>query len=75
MRPFKPGQIVKFHTPYPEEDPDQLYVVSEIFFDVDQPRAHIKAIITGLPFPPTNVVLVEDLIIAEPVQASALIEK
>lgn len=32
MRPSKPGQIVKYHTPFLDEDSDQLDVVNEIFF-------------------------------------------
>ena len=61
MMPQKEGQIVRFHNSYPDEDPNQLYVIKEIHFDVDKPRAHIKALGTGLSFPPTSVVLVDDL--------------
>ena len=42
MVPNKIGQIVKYHTPFPSEDPNQLYVVLEIFLDVERPRALIK---------------------------------
>ena len=30
MRPNKTGQVAKFHTPLPGENPNQLYVVLEI---------------------------------------------
>jgi hypothetical protein len=65
MRPNKIGQVAKFHTPLPSENPDQLYVILEIHFDVERPRAQIKALNTGLSFPPVNTVLVEDLMLVE----------
>jgi len=51
MRPNKNGQVAKFHTPLPDENPDQLYVVLEIKEDDERPRADIKALNTGLSFP------------------------
>ena len=65
MKPNKPGQVVKFHTPLPDEDPDQLYVVLEIKEDVEKPRADIKALNTDLSFPPIYTVLLEDLKVVE----------
>lgn len=65
MRPNKIGQIAKFHTPFPDEDPDQLYVVLQITEDAERPRADIKALNTGLPFPPINTVLLNDLEVVE----------
>lgn len=65
MRPNKPGQVAKFHTPLPDENPDQLYVVLEIKEDVERPRADIKALNTGLSFPPINTVLLDDLEVVE----------
>lgn len=61
MKPYIIGQVAKFHTPLPDEDPNQLYVVTEIIGDVERPRAFIKALNTGLPFPPINTVLLNDL--------------
>lgn len=61
MKPNKIGQVAKFHTPLPDEDPNQLYVITEIIGDVERPRAFIKALNTGLPFPPINTVLLYDL--------------
>ncbi|MDD3945132.1 MAG: hypothetical protein PHS38_10510 [Bacteroidales bacterium] len=65
MRPNKPGQITKFHTPLPDEDPDQLYVVIEIKEDVERPSAYIRALNTELSFPPINKVLLDDLEVVE----------
>lgn len=65
MRPNKIGQVAKFHTPLPDENPDQLYVVLEIKEDDERPRANIKALNTGLSFPPINTVLLDDLEIVE----------
>ena len=61
MRPNKIGQIAKFHTPNEDEDPNQLYVVLEIIEDDDSARADIKALDTGLSFPPINTVRLSDL--------------
>ncbi|MBL7925748.1 MAG: hypothetical protein JNK61_02470 [Bacteroidia bacterium] len=65
MRPNKIGQVAKFHTPLPDENPDQLYVVLEIKEDDERPRADIKALNTGLSFPPINTVLLDDLEVVE----------
>jgi hypothetical protein len=65
MRPNKNGQVAKFHTPLPDENPQQLYVVLEIKEDDERPRADIKALKTGLSFPPINTVLLDDLEVVE----------
>ena len=52
---------MKFHTPFPDEDPNQLYVVLELINDVERPRAHIKALAPEDYLNPINVVLAEDL--------------
>ncbi len=65
MRPNKIGQVAKFHTPLPEENPNQLYVVLEIIEDDERPRADIKALNTGLSFPPINTVSLNDLEVVE----------
>lgn len=61
MRPNKIGQVAKFNTPLPDENPNQLYVILEIYFDVEKPRAKIKELNGGLPFPSVYTVLVNDL--------------
>jgi hypothetical protein len=65
MRPNKNRQVAKFHTPLPDENPDQLYVVLEIKEDDERPRADIKALNTRLSFPPINIVLLDDLEVVE----------
>lgn len=65
MRPSKIGQIARFHTPLPHEDPNQLYVVLEIKEDVERPRADIKPLNTGLSLPPINTVFLKDLEVVE----------
>jgi hypothetical protein len=65
MRPHKIGQVAKFHTPLQDENPSQLYVVLEIIEDDERPRADIKALNTGLSFPPINTVKLDDLTIVE----------
>jgi len=65
MRPKKIGQVAKFHTPLPDENPNQLYVVLEIIEDDERPRADIKALNTGLSFPPINTVKLDDLEVVE----------
>lgn len=65
MRQNKLGQILKFHTPLPDEDTDQLYVVLEINEDDERPRADIKSLNTGLSFPPIIAVKLDDLEVVE----------
>ena len=65
MKPNKKGQVAKFHTPLPDENPDQLYVVLEIKEDDERPRADIKALNTSLSFPPINTFLLDDLEVVE----------
>jgi hypothetical protein len=65
MRPNKIGQVAKFHTPLPDENPNQLYVVLEIIENDERPRADIKALNTGLSLPPINTVSLNDLEVVE----------
>lgn len=65
MKPDKVGQVAKFHTPFPDEDPDQLYVVTEINDDTETPRAFIRELNTNYPIPSSHVVLLEDLEVVE----------
>jgi flagellar biosynthesis/type III secretory pathway ATPase len=65
MKPTQIGQVAKFHTPLPDENPDQLYVVLEIIDNDDRPRADIKPLNTGLSFPPINTVSLNDLEVVE----------
>lgn len=65
MIPTKNGQIVKFHTPLEDENPNQLYVVVELFLDKEVPLASIQALGTGLSIPPIIKVKIEDLTVEE----------
>ncbi len=65
MKPTRQGQIVKFHTPLPGENPNQLYVVTELKINGTRDRADIQALGTGLPFPGINTVLLSDLEVVE----------
>lgn len=72
METVKQGQIVKFHSPLADENPNQLYVVLEVTEENYRPRADIQALNTGLSFPPINTVKLEDLEVVE-VDATELI--
>jgi hypothetical protein len=65
MRPNKIGQVAKFHTLLPNENPNQFYVVLEIIEVDERPRADIKALNTGLSFHPINTVKLYDLEVVE----------
>ncbi|MAZ73525.1 MAG: hypothetical protein CMC70_10305 [Flavobacteriaceae bacterium] len=68
MTKFKKGQIVKFHTPFPEEDPQARYIILEVTEykeDRKMSRALVKSIGTKIHFVPTHVYLLDDLEIDE----------
>lgn len=65
MTPTKQGQIVKFKKPLQDEDSNQLYVITEVFLDKEFPLATIKALGTGLSFPPVSKVKLEDITVEE----------
>ena len=65
MTNFKRGQIVNFHTPFPEEDPDARYLIIEVRKDKKRSRALVQSIGTKLHFASTHVYLLEDLEINE----------
>ena len=65
MRPNKTGQVANFNIRLTDENPNQLYVVLEIIEDDERPRADIKALNTGLSFPPINTVKLDDLEVVE----------
>lgn len=65
MKPNRRGQVVKFHTPYHDEDPEQLYILLEYIEDGSRSRAKIQAVNTGLSFNSVNIVLVDDLEVDE----------
>lgn len=57
------GHLVKFHTPFHDEDPKQLYLLLEVFEsnDIYKTQADILALGTGFSFPPISKVNLEDL--------------
>lgn len=65
MLPKKEGQIVRFHTPMADEDPEQIYVVLELKEDGERSRADIQALGIGWAFPPISTVLLSDLEVVE----------
>jgi hypothetical protein len=65
MKPSRRGQVVKFHTPYEDEDPEQLYVILEYIEDGCRSRAKIQAANTESSFPSISLVLAEDLEVDE----------
>lgn len=65
MLPKKEGQIVRFHTPLADEEPNQIYVVLELKEDGERSRADIQALGTGWTFPPISTVLLSDLQVVE----------
>ncbi len=65
MKSSRKGQIVKFHTPYEDEDPNQLYLILEYIDDNKRSRVKIKALDTGFSFPPISTFLANDLVVDE----------
>ncbi|MEF3078088.1 hypothetical protein [Winogradskyella poriferorum] len=65
MKPNKRGQIVKFHTPYEDEDPNDRYVTMEVIEDGEKSRARIYALNTGMAYPPISMVPLKDLEVDE----------
>lgn len=65
MLPTKEGQIVKFHTPLEDEDPEQIYVLVELKEDGERSRADIQPLGTEWSFPSVTTVLLSDLEVVE----------
>lgn len=72
MKPTKQGQIVKFHTPLENENPNQKFVILEIHQDTDRPRAKIQPLLWEGFITPTMVVSAADLEVI-PADASELL--
>ncbi|SIS60160.1 hypothetical protein [Belliella pelovolcani] len=67
MRPTKAGQVVRFHTPYPDEDPNMIYHLLYLD-DEDYPdirKADIKAMCSDSSFLLIDRVNLEDLEVVE----------
>jgi hypothetical protein len=65
MTPNKKGQMAKLNTPLPDGNPNQLYVVLEVFEDDESPIADIQALNSSLSVPPINTVRLTDLEVVE----------
>jgi len=62
MSLIKVGQTVKFKNPFPDEDPDQKYVVLEIKEGKEDTRIDISPLNLGLEIPPVYTVKSVDLV-------------
>lgn len=67
MSTFKVGQIVKFEKPFPDEDPEQPYIVKEVKVGNEDTRIDISPLNMGLAFPPVYTVRSIELILVEQV--------
>ena len=65
MTPSAVGQKVKYHTPFPDEDPDHIYLVLEVKPGPEDTRIDISPLDIGLEFPPVYTVKAEDLIVVD----------
>ena len=62
MSTFKVGQIVKFLKPFPDEDPEQPYIVKEVKEGHVDTRIDISPLNLGLAFPPVYTVRSTELV-------------
>jgi len=62
MSEFKVGQTVKFQNPFPDEDPEQKYIVLEVKEGKEDIRVDISPLNIGMEFPPVYTVKSDDLV-------------
>lgn len=65
MKTFKKGQVVKFHTPNIDEDPNQTYLVLEFREDGQRSRVLMEFMNWKYSITPTTVVYAKDLVVDE----------
>jgi hypothetical protein len=65
MPTFKVGQVVKFEKPFPDEDPEQAYIVKEVKVGNEDTRIDISPLNLGLAFPPVYTVRSTELVALE----------
>lgn len=65
MVTLKVGQQVKFHTPFPDEDPNQHFIVIEVKEGTKDTRVDITPLNFAMEFPPIYTVKLEDLVLTE----------
>ena len=69
MKPKKIGQIVRFCNPLTKEESVANFIIKEIFFDVEKPRAIVRAINSRSFLSSTHVYFVDDLEVIEEIYA------
>jgi len=62
MSLIKVGQTVKFKKTFPDEDPEQKYIVLEVKEGKEDTRVDISPLNLGLEIPPVYTVKSEDLV-------------
>jgi len=65
MSAFKVGQVVKFLKPFPDEDPEQPYIVKEVKEGYEDTRIDISPLNIGLAFPPVYTVRSTELTLVD----------
>lgn len=65
MVTLKVGQKVKFHTPFPDEDPNQHFIVLEVKEGALDTRVDITPVNFPMEFPPVYTVKLAALIVVE----------
>lgn len=58
---FEVGQRVKFLKPFPDENPDQEYLITEVKEGIDDTRVDISPLNLCLEIPPIYTVNAKDL--------------
>ena len=62
---FKVGSLVKYKYPYPDEDPNQLYEVVELFVNERYNQAKIRPVDFPFTFPPTYTRELVELVLVD----------
>lgn len=65
MKPTRRGQIVKFHTPNEDENPDDVYLVLEYMEDGERSRVRIQATYNENQIPWTTILYAKDFEVDE----------
>ncbi len=63
MPKFKVGQVVKFLKPFPDEDPEQPFIIKEVKEGYEDTRIDISPLNLGLAFPPVYTVRSNELVL------------
>ena len=60
---FEVGQRVKFLKPFPDENPDQEYLIIEVKEGIEDTRVDISPLNLGFEIPPIYTVNAKDLVL------------